>query len=547
MNGFIDFVKAFGIARIAAMGAVSVLMVGFFAFIILRWNSPHMVTLFSDLSLRDSSQVVKELERSGIAYELKYDGTVIQVPSSDVAKLRMNLAEQGLPRGGGIGYEIFDKSEALGTTSFVQNINHLRAMEGELARSINEIERVDSARVHLVMPERQLFSRDKQEPTASIVVKLRGELENSQVKAIQHLVASAVPGMKPTSVSIIDEGGRLLASGRSDETEMVAGAFEEKAQSQETRLKNEIEEILARIVGPGRAKVQVTAELDWNRVTQTQDLFDPESRVVRSTQTNEETNESKQPGSSSQVTVGNELPGGATAGGEDSKNSESSAKTNETVNYEISRTSRTEILEAGRIKRISVAVLVDGTYAKEGEKLNYTPRSEDEMKRIGDLVRSAIGYNEQRGDKIEIVNLRFAEAPQSVTAPAEETSFLSGFAMDDYFRIAEMAVIFLLGTLMILFGVRPLLRSVLAPSGGASYAELPPAAGSQTSSQPAAVTQASRVPLAPGENPTAKALESAIATGSMHKESVEKVGDLVRTNPKEAAAVIRSWIGEKAA
>jgi flagellar M-ring protein FliF len=539
------------------MGAVSLMMLGFFAFIILRWNTPHMVTLFSDLSLKDSAQVVRELERTGTKYELKYDGTVVQVPSTEVAKLRMNLAEAGLPHGGGVGYEIFDKSEALGTTSFVQNINQLRAMEGELARSINEIDRVSSARVHLVMPERQLFAHDSREPTASIVLKLRGELTGSQVKAIQHLVASAVPGMKPASVSIIDEEGRLLASGRGDDESMTAASLEEKATTQQTRMQREIEEILSRVVGPNRAKVQVTAELDWNRITETQDTFDPEGRVIRSTQTHEEKNESGS-GSSNQVSVGNAVPGTATPpANEQAAPKESGQKNDETVNYEISRKQRTEVLEAGRVKRISVAVLVDGTYAQEGDKLNYTPRPQEELERISNLVRSAIGYDEKRGDKVEIVNLRFADAPQKAAEPVVAAGFLDKFGMDDYFRIAEMAIIFVLGLLMVLFGVRPLLRSMMEPGTGGGFVPQPAAA--RTAPAPQNTSSASgntntdaqvaalRAALPPGENATAKALEAAMATGSMHKESLEKVGDLVKNNPKEAAAVIRSWIDERAA
>ena len=546
MNGFVAFIKTFGAGRIAAMIAVTAMMIGFFAFIMMRWNSPHLVTLFSDLSLRDSSQVVKELERTNTPYELKFDGTVVQVPSDQVAKLRMSLAEQGLPKGGNVGYEIFDKSEALGTTSFVQNINHLRAMEGELSRSIVEIDKVASARVHLVMPERQLFSKDKQETTASIVLKLRGSLEGAQVKAIQHLVASAVPGMKPASVSIVDEEGHLLASGQGDENEVMASAMEEKAQGQESRFKSQIEDILNRVVGAGRSKVQVSAELDWNRVTQTQDLFDPESRVVRSTQTNEEKSTSGK-GGNNQVTVANEIPGGIVPPNAAGAAGDSTEKNNETVNYEISRTSRTEILEAGRVKRISVAVLVDGTYVKEGDKVNYTPRAEDELKRIGDLVRSAIGFDEKRGDKVEIVNLRFADAPVMEQLAEEPASLIPHLGMEDYYRIAETAVIFILGLLMLLFGVRPLIKSVLAPTAGATVTAQPALAGASPNEQQAAIAQALNAGQPPVDMTTSKALDSAMANGSIKKENVEKVGELVRNNPNETAAVIRSWINEKAA
>ena len=221
----------------------------------------------------------------------------------------MKLAESGLPKGGGIGYEIFDKTDVLGATSFVQNINHLRALEGELARTIRGIDRVQAARVHLVLPERVLFSRDKAEAIASIVVKVRGTLEPQQVRAIRHLVASAVNGLKPERVSIVDETGRLLASGANAENGLVSA--DERQAGYEKRLRDQIEAIVSSVVGPGRARVQVTADFDFNRVTQTSEKFDPEGRVMRSSQTREESagNDSRE----GQVTVGNELPERAAA------------------------------------------------------------------------------------------------------------------------------------------------------------------------------------------------------------------------------------------
>src|ERR1700723_4721877 len=192
------------------MVAVTVALIGFFAFVIMRVTAPQMTTLFTDLSTEDSSGIIKELEREAIPFEIRNDGSVIMVPKDKVTRLRMKLAEGGLPKGGGVGYEIFDKSDALGTTSFIQNINNLRALEGELARTIRGLDRVVAARVHLVLPERPLFSRDKVDPSASIVLKVRGTLDAQQVRAIRHLVASAVNGLKPQRVSIVDEAGHLL-------------------------------------------------------------------------------------------------------------------------------------------------------------------------------------------------------------------------------------------------------------------------------------------------------------------------------------------------
>jgi flagellar M-ring protein FliF len=206
VQGFFDFVKSLGAARMAAMAAVTLALIGFFSFLMIRMTTPQ--PLFTDLSVEDSSSIIKDLERQAIAYQLKNDGAIVMVAKDNVARLRMKLAEGGLPKGGGVGYEIFDKSDALGSTTFVQNINHLRALEGELARTIRGLDRVQAARVHLVLPDRPLFSRDKIDPSASIVLKVRGTLEPQQVRAIRHLVATAVSGLKPERVSVTDETGK---------------------------------------------------------------------------------------------------------------------------------------------------------------------------------------------------------------------------------------------------------------------------------------------------------------------------------------------------
>ena len=287
------------------MVAVTTALIGFFAFVIMRVTTPQMTTLFTDLTTEDSSSIIKDLERQAIPFELRNEGAVIMVPKDKVTRLRMKLAESNLPKGGGVGYEIFDKSDALGTTSFVQNINHLRALEGELARTIRAIDRIQAARVHLVLPERPLFSRETPEPSASIVVRVRGSLEPQQIRAIRHVVASAVNGLKPQRVSIVDEAGRLLADGAGKEADIAVG--EERRTAFEKRMRNEVEAIVSSVVGQGRARVQLTADFDYNKVTQTSDKFDPEGRVLRSSQTREESSLTAE--NNGQVTVNNELPG----------------------------------------------------------------------------------------------------------------------------------------------------------------------------------------------------------------------------------------------
>ena len=276
VQGLVEFVKTLGASRIAAMGAVTIALIGFFAFLIMRVTTPQMTPLFTDLTSRIPRRSSRSSTAQAVPYELRNDGNIIMVPKDRVARLRMKLAEGGLPKGGGVGYEIFDKSDALGTTSFVQNINHLRALEGELARTIRALDRVQDARVHLVMPERPLFSRDKVEPSASIVLKVRGTLEPQQVRAIRHLVASAVNGLRPQRVSIVDEPASCLADGAGDDANGSDVSADERQAAFEKRLRSQVEAIVSSVVGPGHARVQVTADFDFNRITQTSDKFDPD-------------------------------------------------------------------------------------------------------------------------------------------------------------------------------------------------------------------------------------------------------------------------------
>jgi flagellar M-ring protein FliF len=545
VQGLVGFLRTLGAARIAAMGAVTIALIGFFAFLILRVTAPQMTPLFNDLSMQDSASIVKDLERQGIAYQLQRDGTMILVPKEQVPRVRMRLAESGLPKGGSIGYEIFDKTDTLGATSFVQNINHLRALEGELARTIRALDRVDHARVHLVLPERPLFSRDKIEPSASIVLKVRGALEPSQVRAIRHLVASAVQGLKPERVSVVDEAGRLLANGAGSDVGAAANVDERQA-SFERRLREQLETIVSSVVGPGRARVQLASEFDFNRITETSDRFDPEGRVVRSSQSREESSATGD-SPSGQVSVANELPGANQRQGENQTPRDQSRKSEEIINYEISRTTKTEVIEAGRIKRISVAVLVDGTYSKndKGESI-YEPRSKEDIDRIGALVRSAIGFDQKRGDQVDVINLRFAEQP--VTVPNEPTSWLSWFTFtkDDLMRWVELLVMAMLGLMVVLFVVRPLVRRIVAPdtSAGAAAPAGPPMLAAATAPT-VAITGAEQLPQLHSQ--TAKMIDIAQVQGQVHAQSVQKVGELANRNPNETVTIIRQWLNDNAA
>lgn len=541
------FLQNLGAARLAAMGVVALLLVGFFAFITMRVTAPTMAPLFTDLTFEDSSEVINQLEASGMVFDLRNNGTTILVPQEDVLRLRMSMAEQGLPTGGTVGYEIFDQSSTLGATSFVQSLNQLRALEGELGRTIQSINRVAAARVHLVLPERELFERNQREATASIVLRVRGTLSAGQIRAIQHLTASAVDGLAADRVSIVDETGELLASGAGDDMEtMMASSLDERAIAIENRLRTQVEDILSEVVGPGRARVTVAVELNHNRVSETSEVFDPDGQVVRSTQLREETGSTNDT-TAGEVTVGNELPGGegdAPGGGIQ----EARETLEEVTNFEISTTNRTEILEAGGLDRLSVAVLVDGIYAQDGEGTQvYTPRTEEDLEQLAMLVRSAVGFDQGRGDVVEVVNLQFATRPD-LTIPENEGLF--AVTRDDIYRVAELALIAVLTLIILFFVVRPLLQRVLEPDEAPLAAE--PAGGPAAENVvigPNGEMVESPVPNVPAiafESTTVKAFENAQVLGALQKQSLERVGKLIDEQPEEAVSVVRRWLSEPA-
>lgn len=571
MDGIASLVKSLGPGRIASMGAVALALVGFFAYLILRYNDVAQVPLYTGLTMEDSAAITQELEAQNVPYTLRDNGSIIMVPDADVLKLRMTLAESGLPSGGGVGYEIFDKTDALGTTSFVQSVNALRALEGELSRTIRTIRKVDQARVHLVLPEKQLFRKEEQKPTASIVLKTRGELDPGQIRAIQHLVASAVPGLEPGRISVVDETGRLLAQGGGEnDGDYLASVAEERAVAVQKQVEDRVRDIVESVVGAGRVRVRVAAELDMNRVTQTQDSFDPNGQVVRSTQTREERSASQDSQPNDQVTAGNQVPNANTnqAGGPNAAQSNQNANaTEETVNYEISRTTRTQVTEIGGIKRLSVAVLVDGRYATDAQGTQtYTPRPQPELDQISALVRTAMGYDQNRGDQLQVVNLQFADGPATDTQSAEPGLF--DFTKDDIVRFAEMGVMLVLSLLVLLFAVRPLIRRIIAPEIVAEEA----AAAAQAAAQaviggtPGSTAiligpngQTIPVEIGPDGKPLPVTIDAngqavqppsrideAKAAGAVHLDQIRQVGELVAENPNEAAILIRTWLSEAA-
>jgi flagellar M-ring protein FliF len=566
VNNLVRLLLQSGPARIfAAIGATALVAALVFG-VVFRMGGEDNSLLFSGLDLKEAGEITAKLDQAGIKYQLTGDGSTVMVPRSKVLGARMMLSADGLPTRGSVGYEIFDKSDALGATQFMQNLNRLRALEGELARSIASLDGVASARVHLVLPERQLFERDTQQPTASIVLKLnRDSLAPGEVRAIRNLVASATPGLSPSKVTILDEGGNLLAAAQA-EGDAGAGEMADSQQSAaEERIRHTVQNIVEGIVGPGAARVQVTAELDLNKVQQASETFDPEGRVVRSTQTVSDSSKQQEKTGGGGASASNNVPGGgaSSSGGADANSNE---RTEETTNYEISKTTKTEVIESGRVRRLSVAVAVDGvlTPPKDGKgEPTWAARSPEEVQHITALVRAAVGYDESRGDKVEVVATKFARPAVAGTEAAKPG--LLDFKSGDLMRGAEIGAALIAALALIIFVMGPMAAglakspasvtliengggngggaTMIAANGPAHGAQqqvlVVPGAGHQAVA--GAPPMASALPGPMGSEPE-PLIDVARIRGQVRASSTKKIGEVVEQHPEESANIIRGWL-----
>ena len=549
MSRIAQALQGVGRDRLVASALILIAVIAFIAFMVHNLMRTPMAVLYSQVTADDAGAIIKDLEARQIPYQWREDIGAIMAPRDQVARLRLDLAARGIPASSGVGYEIFDRSDGWSATSFVQNVNQLRALEGEIARSIRSLSPVVAARVHLAIPERKLFRRDQDAPHASIVVKLKGDLDAGQIRAIRHLAASAVEGLKPDRVSLVDERGRLLAAS-GDPNEQAVLAADERQAGYEKRLQTRIEDIVASIVGQGRARVQVHVELDHNRVQQTQESFDPESRVVRSTQTRNETR-SNEDGNGAVLGAAAQIPNGAQPAGQgNGGNREQSNKVEETTNYEISKTIRVETIESGRVKRLSVAVLVDGSYKKGANgEVTYEPRRQEELDRIAALVRSGVGYDAQRGDQIEVANLRFADEPLIQEVSASDLVQVPS-RLEDWLRLAQIIVLTIVLLVLIITVVRPTLKAAFSRANAPAF--LPQSDGLSAPSDqnvPAIASASGDLSLPdipPVGTPMTRMIQAARQTGQVHARSMEQVGQLFSENPDGAITVLRQWINEPA-
>ena len=542
MQSFIDALQRFGIGRLAAiLGVAAGVAAALFA-LVLNVGAEPKALLYANLDLKEAGQITQALDQAGVKYEVKGDGSTIMVPRDKVASTRIMLSSKGMPTSGSVGYEIFDNASPMGQTDFIQNLNRQRALEGELARTIRSLQGVNSARVHLVLPRRQLFESEGEQPTASVVIGVGAHsLSADQVNAVRNLIAGAVPNLKSDKVTVVDERGKLLAG--MDDGDGANSTADTARNDTEERMRKTIKDLVEGVVGAGKARVQVTADLERNRVTLQEDKYDPDGQVVRSTQTSGENAKQNQAGQGGATAVAN-IPGGATTPGEPGNTSDSN-RTEETTNYEISHTTRTEVQEPGQVKRLSVAVAVDGvtTVGPKG-KLSYAARSPDEMKRIDELVRSAVGYTASRGDQISVINVRFDHGDEEGTASTLPA--MLNLDKNDTMRIVQLGVLLAVASLVVFFVVRPLLTTASGSGGGGAMPMLAMAgAGGQALPGPEASGGATLTLARPAAQGDSR-IDIAKIEGQVKASSVKQVSEFVDQHPEESVSILRTWLHEGA-
>jgi flagellar M-ring protein FliF len=548
LNQIVAALQRFGIGRLAAILGIGAGVAAVLFALTMGLGQPKAL-LYSNLDLKEASSITQQLDQAGVKYEIKGDGSTIMVQRDQVASTRLMLSSKGLPTAASVGYEIFDNTSAMGQTDFVQQLNRQRALEGELGRTIMGLDGITSARVHLVLPKRQLFEEEPDQPSASISVGVGGrEPGPDQVRAMQNLVAGAVPGLKPDRVTVVDQHAKTLSGG---DTGLASEADGRKSEV-EQRIAKQIKTMVEGIVGTGKARVNVTADVDLAHVTTQKKEFNPDGQVVRSETTTDENSKEGATSGNGQASAAANIPNTNANGSSDSTNA--SGKQESTTNYEISETTTTQVTEPGQVKKIAVAVAVDGVTGpagKTGKPGAYSPRPAAEMAQIEQLVRTAVGYDQARGDQVTVVNVKFPSAED--TGGVAAASPLMGFDKNDIMRIAELAVMGIVAVLMMLFIVRPLLKGAMSGGGpmsllgGPQVTQLtigPDGQQMQISVDPATGQQMA-LP-APGQNEIEQKIDIARIEGQVKASSVKRVAEFVDKHPEESVSIIRSWLHESA-
>ncbi len=507
---------ALSVGKRLVVGGVALASLLAFAGLITVANKTDYRPLFANLSAEDSGEIVKKLKEQKVPYQISDDGKALLVPSEKVHDLRLTLASEGLPQGGGVGFEIFDRKN-FGMTEFVQKLNYQRALQGELSRTIGQLAGVESARVHLAIPEKSLFKESEKPPTASVVLKMRSNrsLRESEIQGVVHLVASSIEGMDPEHVSVLDSRGKMLSKhSAADATDKLTNGRQETQRQFEKTEEDKLQTLLDKVVGSGKSVARVSANFDFKQVEKYEERYDPESAAVRSEQRSEEkggltTTASGAPGVQSNLGRG---PTGTTTGG--------GSKTDETLNYEVSRSTARIIEPVGSLSKVSVAVLVDGRYelppgAKPGALPKYQPRSPDELLKIEALVKSAVGFNAERGDQVTVANIPFNDTGELGVEPARwwDAPIAQTLLKNLLIGLGFLALLF--------FVIRPLLKILKVEKKAESF-----------------------VPLQ-ADVEAAQLIEAQKREHDMLRMTQLELVEKVKQDPYQVAQILQNWLAQK--
>ncbi|HAG53504.1 MAG TPA: flagellar M-ring protein FliF, partial [Alphaproteobacteria bacterium] len=528
-------VQQMGPQKIVTMIIVTLIMVISFVFISARISQPNMQLLYGGLEAKEASLIADKLATMAIKYEVRGESN-IYVPNNKVGELRLKIAGEGLVGNSIKGYEVFDNSSSFGTTSLVQNINSRRALEGEIARTIMSLPAVKNARVHLVIPKKRLFLKENTKTTASVVVNVGSRvLQEEQINSIMHVVASSVPNLLPEDVSIVDNRGKLLSAGEG-QNDMSKITTSEKYKSKiENKYQAQITNMLETIIGVGKVNVKVSAEVDMNSMEETSEIYDPKNQVVRSEQTNEEELSSQGASTSSAVGTASNLDDGNNTDSDGSMNNgpkENQTKSQSTINYEISKTVRHSIKQAGKITKLSVAVVLEGKYKTTGEGENatrqYIPLTESQLAKIKALIKSAMGFNTDRGDVVEVVDLPFTEIEE---LPEPEKDLLAGV---DVMKIVEYILLLIGFVVMVIFVIKP----ILTTTHHVVRAKMP----KEVKIPEPIISQAALETNEEDEEENDMLVNVTNVEGKVRDASIKKAANIIENHPEESTQVIRKWM-----
>ena len=518
-ENFIQVIKAIPPGKKISFILTLCVVIGGFIALIFWTNRPDYQILFANLDTGDAARITERLKEKRIPYVLEGGGSAVLVPNEMVYELRLELASEGIPRGQSVGFEIFDKL-SFGTTEFVQRLKYQQALQGELARTIMEFDAIDKARVHIVTADDSLFATPEKPATASVVIRAKPgtALEQKQLQGIINLVACAVEGLKPENVTVVDMAGGMLSKGNDEESmgSMNVAQFDYQ-QKLENLLEKRIQTMLEPVVGLNKVVARVSAEVDFRSINISEEKYDPDSAVIRSEQRQKESSSDAANQTAGSPDLQYEVYQTEGGTGTSSKNYE---RENSVINYEINKVNTQTINATGDIKRLSAAVIIDGPYVSENDAggnpiQKFVPRSRKEIATFTDIIKKAIGFNEERGDQVNVSNIAFNLQEVDDVFPESEQGVL------DYVKKSgKMILNIALVLLFFIFAIRPFKRwlnqagdyvNTLALQQGSAAAQL--------------------------EDQTTEEIRK-------RQESKKQLLDMTKENPDAAAEIIRRWINE---